>query len=126
MATYTSKFAIDDDVWVVRKESFRKMVECFPCDNTGKIDVRGESLICPKCSGRGEHEQYVGDRLYIAHNGKVGQVRITDCPSDEGLTYDYMIDATGIGSGTIWKESDLFYTREEAEKNCDLENAKFD
>lgn len=123
MTTYTSEFAIDDEVWMVRSESFRKMVECFPCDNTGRIEIKGDSLICPKCDGQGKHEKYVGQRLYVADHGKIGQVRLTDCPSEDGFTVEYMIDSTGIGSGQIWKERELFRTRELAEQHCEQENS---
>jgi hypothetical protein len=123
MTTYTSQFAIGDEVWMVRDESFRKMIECFPCDNTGRIEVRGEQLICPKCNGRGKYEECVGKRLYVYDRGKIGQVRITDCPSGDGFEVDYMIDRTGVGSGQIWKECELFSSRELAEQHCDHENA---
>ena len=37
--------------------------------------------------------------------------------------YTYILKSTGVGSGTLWNENDLFSSSEEAQNECDIRNA---
>ena len=132
MAHYESKFSIGDTVWAVRSQWSHRIVKCLTCANTGKVKIGAEEFICPKCNGRAAHPQFAGHKYYVDESGIVGQVRIEHTDHEKFYThrseepnpkFEYMIDATGVGSGTIWKEADLFATREEAQRFCDAQNA---
>jgi hypothetical protein len=124
--TYNSKFAIGDTVWMVRSERFNRIVKCLPCKNTGKIKIGEEGFICPKCGGRSAHTQYVGEKHYVYDSSEIGQVSIVDSEyshrDNPNPHVTYMIRATGIGSGQIWKESELFPSEAEAQASCDRAN----
>lgn len=125
--TYTSKFDIGQEVWLVRNERFQRIVKCSACGHSGKIVINGEELICPKCSGRSAHAQYVGQKHYVYDHSQVGKIEIEDHPSRYGKEtpnprVKYMVFATGVGSGQVWDEEDLFPTEAEAQACCDRRN----
>lgn len=127
MATYQTNFSIGQVVWAVRHESFYRIVKCFPCGNTGRVKIADEEFICPNCEGRSAHRQYAGEKYYVWGSSKVGQVRIEDEPDryhqeEPNPKIEYMIHATGAGSGQIWKQEALFASQEEAQAFCDVKN----
>jgi hypothetical protein len=129
---YTTKFALRDKVWCVSDQEFYHIVKCKPCGNTGKVLIAGEELICPKCNGKSTHRQYAGRKFYISEFGTtVGQVRVEHTDLSSVSYYDngepnpkieYMLTATGVCSGQIWKEDRLFASEEEARAHCDRKN----
>jgi hypothetical protein len=92
---------------------------------------------CPKCSGVG-HIVKKDSGFHVGGSGTVGQIRsthetVTDrtCfewwehePAEGSLhtVNEYMLDTTGIGSGSIRREHNLFATREEAQAEADRRN----
>lgn len=128
---YDTKFSLGDHVWGVNSSDFNRIVRCKPCANTGKINIGGEDLICPKCSGRCTHTQYAGQKFYISEfDAVIGKVGIEHTDSlysrwnSDGLTLrvTYMISNTGIGSGQVWSEDRLFPSEEEADTFCRQRN----
>ncbi len=132
MATYTTAYSVGEKVWLVRHSNFQQIIKCQPCANTGKIDIGGETFVCPKCSGRASHPTYAGVKYYIDCESRVGKVTVEDCPenhsaweSDRGKPNprnQYMVEDTGVGSGQVWDEEDLFPTKEAAQIFCDQRN----
>ncbi len=128
MTTLTAKFDIGQEVFVVNTTSAYRNVKCDACRETGQIELGGEPFTCPKCEGKSKHRQYAGHKTYVAHCGRVGKIEATaygdryvDSEDDNGVRY--MIDTTGVGSGSVWNERDLFATREVAEAYCIEKNS---
>lgn len=127
MSTYKTKFNMGDRVWIVSHHSFQRIVRCKPCGNTGKIVIAGEELICPKCSGRSTHAQYAGEKHYVAEfDTVVGKITVEHEQSrwrdGPPIQVKYMVEATGVGSGTVWDEERLFASLEDAQHHCDQKN----
>ena len=125
---YTSKYDIGHHVFVVSSDTFNRIVKCLTCQGAGKVSIGAEEFVCPKCSGRAAHPQHAGRKYYVAHEGIIGKIEISHMPND-GYFHQpepqvtYMIDSTGVGSGNVWKESELFSTRAYADAYCDSRNA---
>lgn len=123
-----ANFDLGQEVHIVRKDAAYRNVKCDACRQTGTIDLGGESFTCPKCEGKSKHRQYVGHKCYVAHTGRVGKIeavvyseRYEGDGSESGIRY--MVDTTGVGSGNVWKEEELFATREEADAFCAKSNS---
>jgi hypothetical protein len=127
---YSTKFDIGQVVWAVRDTPFQQIVKCAPCGNTGAIHIGAEEFICPKCHGKAAYAQTVGNRLYVAESSKIGKIQIEDESGRHRWSGDtapdckisYMIESTGVGSGQVWDEAQLFALESEAQDFCDCRN----
>jgi len=123
-----TKFNFGDTVYPIsyKQEEIKKYNNCPICNDTGKVELKGELYTCPNCHGRtyeikrGEIEWYT---YYLS--GVIGKINIDfydEKYDDEESTITYMIDSTGIGSGTLWMEDNLFLSEKEAQEECDRRN----
>lgn len=112
-------------------------VRCSACEGERVVDVRGEKFPCPKCAGKGEIVHKASGWI-VGDSGTVGHIRLTreqvtgmshfdlwedELPEGEWRTVEeYMISSTGIGSGTIWRDFNLFASREDAQAEADKRN----
>lgn len=139
----TTKYNLGQSVFTVRRDFATRIIKCRACENTRKVTIREVEYVCPKCHGTANSKEHCGQKWFVWEKGEIGKIdyEITagkyassnsNMPryfSDEQLAaadeiqIRYMIDATGVGSGTLWEEEDLFPTREEAQAKCDAENA---
>ncbi len=131
MSAFETKLALGQEAWGIGSRRFERQIRCTPCRGTGAIEIEGEQLTCPKCHGRSKHPQYAGDKCVVDSHGRVGSIEINVVAEgrrhhhDNGtcLQVTYMLDATGVGSGTLWRQEKLFASREEAEAECARRNS---
>ena len=115
----TTKYGVGDVVYrkVPEYRDFR-IVICDLCRGSGRVaiaDVEDRQAECPDCHGRGD----LGKDFpvpAVAQALTIGQVNVTTrSRTDRGeKEVTYMCKETGIGSGTIHREENLFPTAEEA------------
>jgi hypothetical protein len=125
---FESKFDCGQTVWGVSYKDHVQIVRCETCNSTGKYAIKGVEYICPACEGRSSRRNYVGPKYYVSDfAATVGKIEITLQTLGYGAKgtqeTEYMIDATGVGSGTVWKEDRLFATLQEANEYCDRVNS---
>lgn len=127
-----TKYSIGDKVWFASTTTERRQHPCPDCKGTKQwkaTSPAGEEydFACPRCSAsyNGKHEMSL---TYSAYTTSVRQLTIGSIRHD---TYDgwdngtrYMCDETGVGGGSVYNESDLFPTKEEAEAVATLKAAK--
>lgn len=125
----TAKYHLGQVVWAVSRANFKRLVNCQACNATGKITIGGEQFVCPKCGGSSAYPQNAGEKCYIDLSSRIGKVEITAYEADHCKEWDdppiqvkYMLKATGVGSGRVWKEEELFFSEEEAQAYCDSHN----
>ena len=123
-----TKFNLKDEVYPITHGMKEVITECSICHGKGEIEVGGNTYRCPECYGTGEHRECKDAEWYVATNliGKIGKVDIelySNKKYGESKT-SYMLSSTGIGSGTLWNENDLFLTFDEAQQECDKRNSK--
>lgn len=130
MGEYKTKYSIGDKVFAVTNGWATRQVFCTACKQTGLIKLDNEEFTCPACNGQCLRALQIGRKYYVRFdNATVGQVKFVHTnpiylhdPTEE-FEIGYMLDVTGVCSGQIYKEKELFPSREEAEKYCFAKNA---
>lgn len=115
----TTKYSVGDVVYrkVPEYRDYR-VVMCELCMGTGRVTIAGaEDRVaeCPDCYGRGD----IGKDFPVPASTQaltIGQVTVTTRnKSDRGAKeVTYMAEETGVGSGTLHREENLFPTAGEA------------
>jgi hypothetical protein len=112
----------------------KKKEEWFPCTDCkgkGGVIVEDTHFTCASCYGKKGRIGWVSKEWAVAYrNTKVGKVYIEKYseeyyqqnPQYRDREIKYMVTATGVGSGSIWYEQDIFKTLKEAEAECNRRN----
>jgi hypothetical protein len=121
-----TKYNYGDLVYPIstRREKVKVPRNCPVCKDTGTVTLNNNTYSCPECRGytyhtvEGEIEWYAD----IYYKGKIGKIDIEFYAPKYKREGDskicYMLDSTGVGSGTVWEERNLFLSCDEAEKEC--------
>lgn len=126
-----TKFSLNDKVFTIHKSGSTQFIKCEVCEGKGGITTEKGRFNCESCYGNGGKREYIPEKWKIGYkNTTIGKVYIEmynerfyeDYPDYRDKEFKYMIEATGIGSGTVWYEKDLFKTEKEAQKECDRRN----
>ena len=122
-----AKFKIGQQVYAVSNKSDSRQihVKCDVCNSTGKVKVEGrdEEYVCPVCHGRTETEHYGYMYVIAYYEATIGKIEIEEYAPKYKDRYKsevrYMLEETGVGSGTLWRENRLFATYDEAKEFCE-------
>lgn len=135
------KYALLEYLFVITQRHESVTEPCKVCDGTGELSLaKGGSVPCTE-----RYRTCDGGRVTVAHvqpwglftYGMVGNVRFEVTAAqfrdhDEDLepphTEDerkvqYMLNTTGIGSGSLWDEERCFPSRQAALAECERRNA---
>ena len=124
----TTKFNLGDYLYTISKGTKTITSTCKTCNGSGHIQVGEDDFSCPKCYG--SKVEYVVKlnkwRIYPENCGVIGKVDIERYAEkyDKDDRTVYMLDSTGVGSGTLWYEDTCFLTRDEAQVECDRHNGE--
>lgn len=123
-----TKFNFNDDVYPISLKHETKWIPCKLCNSRGFITLAdGEEVDCPKCYGTKGEKKYMPQKWMIdyEHIGKIKNIKfdLYNNKKHGQSKKDYMLDSTGVGSGTLWPEENLFKTDKEAEIECDKRNS---
>lgn len=121
-----AKYRVGQKVYAVsnRSDSRQIHVNCDVCNFTGKVKVEGreEKYECPVCHGKTKTEHYGYKYVISFYKATIGKVRIEEYAKKyrkEKSEVTYMLEETGVGSGSIWREDRLFPTEKEANDFCE-------
>lgn len=118
MAIIETKFSISDVVYYASTTTERKQHPCPDCLGTKKWKATSPAggeyeFTCPRCSTsyRSEHDLSLDYSVFVpsARRLTIGSVR-----TDSAGKTQYMCVETGIGSGSLYDETRLFSTEDEA------------
>lgn len=137
MAVLTTKFGVGDKVFCANVTIEKRQHDCPDCLGSKKWACTSPTgatfeVACPRCGGgyQSNRELSLDYSWYVPSVSEltVGLVRASSEAGEEyGQGNEYMCRETGIGSGTLYRESSLFATREEAvaasQIKADLQNA---
>lgn len=135
MAVIETRYSVGDVVYHAGTATEQKKRSCPDCNDTKiwhAISPAGNeySFSCPRCSAR-----YNGmDKLslnYTAHAPfvrrlTIGSVRYNSHYGSYDHGAQYMCEETGVGGGSVYSESDLFSTHDEAMVAATARAAKAD
>ncbi len=126
-----TKFNFGDEVYAITTDRVDIYKECPACSGRGYFELdNGETSSCPKCdwrSGKIRTGYKVRWKINYDMPGIVQNIRLSlyISPKHESERV-YMLDKTGVGSGTLWKEENLFSTKEDAEIEINKRNLKLE
>jgi len=123
-----TKFNLGDHVYYAESNYEGILTKyCDLCGGSGKLSlVVGGEVQCTEC--RGSKGVFKGVYLRKPHlnPSKIGRIQATKYDDNPRISYkdeiSYMLYATGVGSGTLHKEDELFATKDECQKYCDSFN----
>jgi len=128
-----TKFNLNQKVSIIALGYDNKCIPCSTCDGKGGIYVKKKDFFsCSSCLGSGHHYKSVKNKWSITVTSIIGKISV-DIYSKEALEDNYssnknrivyMLDSTGVGSGSFYYEEHIFKTIKEAKKECDLRNSK--
>lgn len=137
MTTITTKYSIGDKVFHASLVTERRRHPCPDCMGEKKWSTKSPAgteytFDCPRCSAgyNADRDMMLDYSAYAPLVGRltIGSIQFNTARGsyDEGARY--MCNETGVGSGSVYNESDLYPTEEEAlgaaKINADLANAK--
>ena len=121
MNTITTKYAIGDTVWHATTQSTRAQHPCPDCLGSRKWSALSPagaeySFACPRCptSYQSNRDINLDYTKYTPCTQRltIGSVRVDTSSSSDQVSY--MCCETGVGSGTVYYESRLFSSEEDA------------
>jgi len=122
------QFTLGDKVYAIRNQSVSSCVVCGLCSGKGSVQLTQDntrSVRCPDCYGNGSKNVFSKEKYVVVEPFPytVGLVR-TEIRTKNNVggrlsIVEYMLEETGIGSGTIWRDNQLFSTIEAANKACE-------
>jgi hypothetical protein len=134
---FETKYELGQTVCLLQKAEHYRIVNCITCAQSGKVSIGAEEFVCPACQGRSARRLFAGWKWYIDYdNAVIGKIQIElvigeewrrsshgrrpECAYSTGTEYtvSYMVDVTGIGSGTVWREENIFTSKAEAAEEC--------
>ena len=125
-----SKYNIGDPVYRGDYNIKANYIKCDICDGDGllRIVVKNEPMIvnCGSCGGKGNHlngrtfdvntrKLHIGSIRYDSYNGN---------PNNKPVHFSYMCGETGVGTGSVFYEDELFDTEEAALEWAEIRGAK--
>lgn len=134
----TSKFDLNQKVWKIWRLTEVIGMPCAVCNGTGRLMlVNGNSVACtnsyfgtPRCDN-GQVRTELVFRWAITGVLTIGQITMRasvqhtyESPRDNAT--EYMCCETGVGSGTVHDENDLFAVQDEALEECARRNVGCD
>lgn len=118
-----TNFNIGDYVYPVRRYQKQVYVKCKTCKGDGDVLIHNTSrrISCPDCYGKGGGHEYKTEEWHVIVEdfSKIGKI-IVEIINNKKT--HYMIESTGIGSGTLWLEDDLFLDSQKAQLECTKRN----
>jgi hypothetical protein len=129
----TTRFSIGDTVVPIAPRTETVSDPCPACEGAGTLAlVRGGTV---RCTAKGCYDGKVTRQeihpwaVRADLSSTVGRVSAVQSCQEHApdmlgaLDIRYMLFSTGVGSGTMWRERDLFATDEEARSECARRNA---
>lgn len=100
-------YDIGDIVWAGEFVKEAGKEACSVCGGAGHIYFKGYKMMCPvhHCSG-GSVYNAEGSWKLKERSLQIGEVQVKVGKTDSEIRY--MCEETGVGSGTLWPEAQLF------------------
>lgn len=135
MATLTTKYSIGDIVWRAGTTTERKQHPCPDCHGARKWKATSPAggeyeFRCPRCSASysSDHDMSLAYTASVpaVQRLTIGSIQYNTEPGSYDHGARYMCRETGVGSGSVYNEDELFETEEAAEAAAKIKAAMQD
>jgi hypothetical protein len=119
-----TKFGLGQRVYQVKNEARYIPIKCSACGGKGIVTLHnGDEWSCPKCHRRGNVSELQPPRWEVVGPYRIGNVQVSlfEKAVDKN-EIRYMMYQTGVGSGTLHAEEDLFASLHDAEEEAKRRN----
>lgn len=125
-AAFCPKYALGQTLWTIHRVQREVRETCPVCTGEGRLAIAGEMFACPKCHSARVLLRWDKASWSVTGRGDVGciDIRATSERFAESTRGEanplirYMLDSTGVGSGTLWNEECLWPSQEDAMAEC--------
>lgn len=123
MATITTKYSVGDKVWWATTRQTTKSHPCPDCLGQKKWTTTSPAgteytFDCPRCSARYNNDRDISLKYQSsepeARQLTIGSYEIRTSPFSDDDKVKYMCRETGVGTGQVYNERDLFWEETEA------------
>ena len=136
-----TRFDFGDKPWKIWTTPTREWKACGFCGESGRIIGKdNESRCCPDCYGRKGGCVHINKGWDVMGQLTIGEIKV-ETRAEDSVGYGdsmfsnfgpqkafykegYMCKETGIGSGTVHYDTELFHSKEDAEAECKKRNAE--
>jgi len=124
--TIETKYNLGDKVFTISNPQVSEYIDCNLCKGSCYVPIGNteRTVPCPDCHGQGRTlKRYKETWKADASIKTVGNVRASLYKykkSEDRI--EYMLEETGVGSGSVWPEDRLFSTLECAREECEKRN----
>jgi hypothetical protein len=129
MTTITTLYSVGEVVWHANTTQTTATHDCPDCLGSGSWSATSPagaefSVACPRCSGVHQSNRALS-LSYATLVGTATRLTIGSVRFDSAeVGARYMCKETGVGSGRVYDESDLFSTQEDAQGAADAKAIK--
>lgn len=116
-----TKYGLGDQVVNIWPKAGFKTLPCPQCAGTPPRFADGKPAYCHHCRGVGELRKEVRQEWVVVRHLTIGMVR-AEREMGKATETSYMALETGVGSGQIYREDNLFPTVADAEAECAKRN----
>ncbi len=125
--TIETKFDLNQSVFIIQRYGSNEFLSCEKCKGVGIKVIDGCGFTCNKCIGLGGQYEWVAESWNIINefSSKIGKISVelyTKKYTSEKSRTTYMVEFSGVGSGTFHYEENVFATKEDALSECDNRN----
>lgn len=114
---FDSKFNVGDIIYSIDNRPSYSMQDCFICENTGVVELKGLSFRCPHCKGDGEVE--IRRENYFISKEKISAIECR-CHDDD-IDIRYMVGKYLVTEDRIDSDEGLCFTKNRlAKKRLDV------
>ena len=120
-----TKYKLSQTIWFICNKREQIDYPCPTCKGVGEVKINDTPpRSCPDCWGKRIRTKWEDTKWLVELPMVIGQVRceITGKPDEIQQKNQYMCYESGIGTGSIYFEKDLFPTKESAEAECKERN----
>jgi hypothetical protein len=126
------KFQLGDTVAVITASWCSRKIDCVTCEGKGSVTIHDEPFVCPRCKGAKILDSNSGVKHTVYSVGEIGKITVevvggrflNPRSKEPRIEIKYMLDSTGVGSGSCWDEGVVFSSRSAAQAACDRLNAQ--
>lgn len=109
-----TKYSLGDTVFKISDIAKPKYKECPACEGAKKITLPKTEVECPTCKGHGVLCSGHFTSYFVKESAMtIGQVRFET--TSEKTEIGYMCKETGVGSGSVYREDQLFLSKTECQ-----------